>query len=221
MPLDLLVPHLLPPPDAPTDMGSLRLPALERWLAAADIVRSPATSAGDWLAMEFSLPLPAPVAPIALIAEGHSVEGTWMRADPVHLSIDREAVRLHGAAALEIGRDEADALVGILQAHFRGDGLQFVAPSPERWYVRVPDEEAAPVTTPLASVIGRNVQGAFPESRGRIKWRTSLTEAQMLLGTHEVNARREASGRPAINSVWFWGGGTRSEERRVGKECRL
>ena len=30
----------------------------------------------------------------------------------------------------------------------------------------------------------------------------------MLLHEHPVNAAREARGHPALNSVWFWGGGT-------------
>jgi hypothetical protein len=35
-----------------------------------------------------------------------------------------------------------------------------------------------------------------------------MNEAQMLLHEHPVNAAREARGEPALNSIWFWGGGT-------------
>jgi hypothetical protein len=35
-----------------------------------------------------------------------------------------------------------------------------------------------------------------------------MNEAQMLLHEHPVNTEREARGAPAVNSVWFWGGGT-------------
>jgi hypothetical protein len=34
------------------------------------------------------------------------------------------------------------------------------------------------------------------------------------MGTHEVNARREAQGKLAANSVWFWGEGTLPAEVR-------
>jgi hypothetical protein len=206
MPLDLLVPRLLPPADAPPEMTGVRLPALERWLAAAERSQHPASSPYAWLASEFGIAVPAPVASIALAAEGGPVEGTWMRADPVHLRIDRDAVRLHSAAVLDIERSEADALVDALQKHFGNDGLQFVAPSPERWYVRVPAGEA-PATTPLSHLLGRSVHEHLPRSSGAINWRTALTEAQMLMGAHEVNVRRESARRPAINSVWFWGEG--------------
>ena len=208
MPLDLLVPRLLPPANAPTEMTALRLPALERWLAAAELSQHPATGPYAWLAAEFGVAEPAPVASIALAAERGAAEGTWLRADPVHLRIDRDAVRLHSAAVLDIERAEADALVDTLQKHFGGDGLEFVAPSPERWYLRVPAGEA-PATTPLPNILGRSVHEHLPRSSGAINWRTALTEAQMLIGAHEVNVRRESAGRPAINSVWFWGEGER------------
>src|SRR5439155_20021684 len=34
-----------------------------------------------------------------------------------------------------------------------------------------------------------------------------LNESQMVLHSHAVNEAREARGEPAVNSVWFWGGG--------------
>jgi hypothetical protein len=47
-----------------------------------------------------------------------------------------------------------------------------------------------------------------------INWRSAITEAQMVMGAHEVNARREAEGKLAINSVWFWGEGALPKEVR-------
>jgi hypothetical protein len=206
MPLDLLVPGLLPGADAPAALREARLPLAERWLAAARLENVPIGDPIEWLAREFALPSPAPVAAIALSGEGLEAAGTWMRADPVHLRIDREALRLHGPASLAIEKREADALVAMLQAHFERDGLSFTAPVPERWYVRLPAGEA-PLGTPLSSVIGRSVHGHLPQSRGDMNWGRTLTEAQMLLGMHEVNVARESQARPAINSLWFWGGG--------------
>ncbi len=118
----------------------------------------------------------------------------------------RNSMTLHSAAILDIERKEADALLAALQEHFRGDGFEFAAPSPERWYVRVPPGEL-PDSTPLEEALGRDLLGLLPVSRGKLNWRSTLTEAQMLLAAHDVNARREKEGRPAINSVWFWGGG--------------
>ncbi len=212
MPLDLLVPDLLLPPDAPAASRALRLPALEKWLARADVRTVPGHGATAWLASEYGLPSPAPVAAIALAGEGEVAEGAWMRADPVHLRVDHDCLKLHDASVLDVRRDEADALAGALQDHFRQDGLEFRAPSPDRWYVRMP-AGALPKTTPLEHAFGRDVFGLLPANTA-INWRSAITEAQMVMGAHPVNARREAEGKLAINSVWFWGEGTLPAEVR-------
>ncbi len=210
MPLDLLVPDLLPPPDAPPAMREARLRALEKWLARADLERSPALGAQRWLAERFGLPWPAPVAAIALAGESGPRPGEWLRADPVHLRIDGDSVVVHDPSVLELDRGEADALAASLQRHFGGDGLRFHAVDPHRWYVELPEGER-PKTVALEDVRGRNAFGQLPTGGRAIRWRSAITEAQMLLSAHEVNARRELEGRPSANSVWFWGEGATPE----------
>jgi hypothetical protein len=124
--------------------------------------------------------------------------------------IERDMLVLHDAAVLGLTRAEAEALVGALQAHFAADGPAFRAMAPERWYVSVPDGEL-PATTPLAQALARDIFGLLPAGTGRINWRSAITEAQMVLAAHEVNAAREAAGRPQANSVWFWGEGALPE----------
>jgi hypothetical protein len=50
------------------------------------------------------------------------------------------------------------------------------------------------------------------EARGTFNWRSALTEAQMMLASHEVNQARAAAGKPPINSVWFWGEGVKPRD---------
>ena len=210
MPLDLLVPDLLLPQDAPAAMRALRLPELEKWLARADVETVAGTGAMRWLGAAFDL-ADLPVAAIERAGEGAS-DGAWMRADPIHLRIDHDDLKLHDASILDVRREEADAMVAALQEHFRQDGLEFHAAAAERWYVRVPEDALPRKTTPVDDALGRNVFGLLPENAGtppRINWRSALTEAQMVLSGHEVNARRESEGKLAINSVWFWGEGPR------------
>lgn len=206
MPLDVVIPDLLLPSQAAAALRELRLPRLERWMARADVERLDLPGPEPWLARRFGLATPLPVAAVTLAADDAPQEGTWLRADPVHLQIAPEAIALHDASLLDVQGHEASALVATLQSLFGADGLEFRAPYPSRWYVRVPPGEM-PETTPLESALGRNVSRLLPRGRGRINWPSALTEAQMLLAAHDVNVEREASGRPAINSVWFWGGG--------------
>jgi hypothetical protein len=206
MPLDLVVPDLLLPAGAPARLAAARLPHAERWLARAELATEPAAGALAWLAAAHGLAEPAPYAAIALAGEGRDAAGEWLRADPVHLRVDQDAVILHDASVLDLAREEADALAAALRGHFARDGLVLDAAAPQRWYVRVPEGER-PVTVPLQRANGHNVFGLLPRGSGRINWPALLTEAQMLLGPHDVNAAREPA-RPAANGVWFWGEGT-------------
>ena len=204
--LTIVVPGVLAPADAPAAIRGARLPALEKWLARADAERVPVAGAAGWLASAWGLAEPVPHAAVELAAADAPPPGTWMRADPVHLRVEGDGVVLHSGSRLDLTVEEAAALVAALGAHFRDDGLEFHAPAPGRWYVRVPEGEV-PETTALEAALGRNVFGLLPRGAGRINWRSAITEAQMLLSTHAVNERREAEGRLAANSVWFWGGG--------------
>jgi hypothetical protein len=97
--------------------------------------------------------------------------------------------------------------VGALRELFAPDGIEFRVPRPDRWYARVPKEEL-PETITLAEALGADVFGRLPRGSGRINWASALTEIQMLFSGHPVNVAREEAGKPPINSVWFWGGGS-------------
>lgn len=198
--LDLLIPGLLPARD------EKRFPNLERWLARADPARDEATSGEAWLARRFGLE-GVPVAPVTLAIDESPQPGAWLRADPVYVRVERDTLVLHDASILEISPDEARELVRALRELFAGDGIEFRAPRPDRWYARVPREEL-PQTTPLAEALGADVFRKLPRGPGRINWPSAVTEIQMLFSTHAVNLAREAARRPPINGVWFWGEGT-------------
>ena len=206
MPLTLFVPDLLPPADAPAAMRELRLPRLEAWLARADAAREPG-SGNAWLLRQWGLGADAPVAALTLAADGGPREGLWMRADPVHQRLDRHSLVLHDASVLALATEETAAALAALNDFFARDGLAFIAPAGERWYVRlVPGE--APRTVPLDEAVGRNPFGMIPSAGARLSWPSIFSEAQMLLAGLPFNAAREAEGRPALNGVWFWGAGT-------------
>ena len=205
MPLTFLVPDLLPPADAPAPMRDLRLPQLEKWLARADMARVEGCRTA-WLLRQWGLAADAPVAALTLAADGGPREGGWMRADPVHQRLDRHALVLHDASVLALTAEEAARAMEALNAFFARDGLEFVAPARDRWYVRLPQGES-PRTVPLDEVVGRNPFGKIPGAGTRLSWPSIFSEAQMLLAGLPLNAVRAAEGRPALNGIWFWGAG--------------
>lgn len=133
--------------------------------------------------------------------------GYWLCATPVHMQVRRDQMILMPPQLLTIAADEAAALVASLEAHFAADGLEFRAPMPDGWYLRCPERPDLTTTSPELAA-GRNVDPLLPAGKDRLDFHRLMNEVQMLLHEHPVNVRREASGAPAINSVWLWGGGT-------------
>src|SRR5258706_9064224 len=153
-----------------------------------------------------------PVAPYTLLADGGAPERHfWMRADPVHLRVGRDSLVLADRAAFQVSRAESEALVETLNRHF-GEAMLFYPVRPARWYVRL---EKAPdmQTTPSAAARGLAIDETLPSGPDAVRFHALMNEAQMLLHEHPVNAGREARGEPALNSIWFWGGGVIDAER--------
>ena len=137
----------------------------------------------------------------------------WVRADPVYVRPDINGARLlaHGEA-MQLGIEDVEALLPALRPMFGDTGFPIDAPSPQRWYLRLPKEVRLPIFVEPAEALGADLfeqlpgidQGTSPEGR---RWRALLSEAQIVLHNHPWNAQRIAAGKPPVNSLWFWGGG--------------
>lgn len=206
----LLIPALFwPRESAEAVLRALALPALETLLARARVERFAPIDTEGWLCQAFEVERQHdwPVAPLTLALDGGEPGSTYcLRADPVHIEVERHRLALIDSALFDIDADDAHTLAAALTAHFEQDGIAFEAPVPGRWYAkvaRVPDL----VTRPLREVAGGDVQPCLPAGGDALAWHRIFNEAQMLLHAHPVNAAREERGEPTVNSVWFWGGG--------------
>ena len=86
------------------------------------------------------------------------------------------------------------------------------APHPSRWYLRIAPGVRLPSFADPADALGTDLGDALVgpaagDGADARRWRTLLTEAQVVLHNHPWNARRAAEGKPPVNSLWFWGGG--------------
>jgi hypothetical protein len=206
--IELYVPRL---GDLLADLAGARerFPALARWLARGSAAYHAGTDIEQSLCVRFGVARQSdwPIAPLTLVADGGAPgDGYWLRADPAWLQATRGDLVLARVGDLGLVQADADALVAALDAHFRADGLRFIAPLSERWYVRLP---ASPEleTTPAHAALGRSVDASLPRGTEALAWHRRLNEMQMLLHGHAVNDAREARGEPPVNSVWLWGGG--------------
>jgi hypothetical protein len=180
-------------PSAQGTPPALHAPALARALARGDVRSTNAQGATQWLCAAFGALPPVgesswPAAPYALAGGGGDpADRCWWSGHPLHAEVGRNGVLVAEAGGLTIADAEAQALCAALNTHFDAQ-LAFVAPTPLHWY-------ACPAPA-LA---------ALPPSD--LRRQALLTELQMLLHAHPVNAEREARGEPTINSVAFGDGG--------------
>ena len=205
---ELLVPALFPTREpARRALGALRLPALELLLARGRAVGEAPLAPERWLAEAFGgEDAPLAAGALTVLAEGGEPgEDPWLRADPVHLRLGRDAPALIPSAAFEVSREEAEALCEALNVHFAGAPV-FYPLAPGRWCARLAEEVCAPAESPL-ELAGEDASrrlSAAPAARG---WHALLTEIQMVLHPHPVNVARERRGAPVLNSLWLWGAG--------------
>ena len=214
---ELAIPALRPGEDWPVaEAGTPRTPALELLLARGRVTLEDPASLEEWLARAFDAEQNELAAgALTVLADGGEAEGAqWLRADPVHLKLNRDHLLLIPAAGFEIDRAEADALCAALNAHFSGE-LAFLALRPDRWCVRADRIAADLRTTPPLAAAGRDANAHLPRGADAKRWHALANEAQMLLHDHPVNAAREERGVPALNSVWLWGAG-RLPDRSTG-----
>lgn len=199
----LILPDLfLPPAYAAAVSADLVVPTLGKMLARARATELAEASLEAALCAGFDLPAAADAPLAALSAEFDGLAaGCWMRADPVHLHLQRDQMLL---SPLSVSADEAAEFCASLNSYFSGQGMVFFAPHPQRWYVRL---AALPhmQTTPVSAVTGANVRGALPRGADAARWHQVFNESQMLLHAHPLNQAREARGEMPVNSLWFWG----------------
>jgi hypothetical protein len=209
--LHLVIPDLFLPQEAAAVSADLRLPALETILARAEGMALNATSLEEWLCLAFGVEGQA-VAPVTLQADGRQPGANyWLRADPVHLVLEHHEVVLQANVSLTV--EEAAAMCATLNEHFAADGLRFVAPHPQRWYLEL-DSRPNIATSPLSLVAGKDIHAYLPHGPDALRWHRVLNEIQMLLFQHPVSQAREVRGEPPANGLWLWGGGYAPKELR-------
>ena len=201
----IVIPDLfLPQQLAAYASADLSLPALEKLLARAEVEPLAIDTLEQWLCESFGVDGLA-IAPLTLQADGVMPrDAYWLRADPVGISMQLDQMVLR--ADFTLAENEAAQLCASLNAHFAGEGLRFVAPHPQRWYLQL-DKAPAMQTHPLPQVVGANVHAHLPYGADALHWHSVFNEIQMLFYEHAVNQAREQRGEIPVNAVWLWGGG--------------
>ncbi len=208
--IHIVIPDLfLPQQLASYASKDLCLPALEKLLARSQGMPLDIDTLEAWLCESFGVGNMV-IAPLTLQADGiQPTDAYYLRADPVGVSRQRDQVVLQ--ADLALSEQEAAQLCASLNAHFAIDGLHFLAPHPQRWYLQL-EHIPAMETHPLPQVVGADMHAHLPYGADALRWHSVLNEIQMLFYEHEVNLAREQRGEVAVSGVWLWGGGMLPEK---------
>ncbi len=194
----------------------LRLPALARMArrgAVSREARPPTAWRPQHLHLLALLGLEADAghagAPLAWLGLGGDArQGGWLQAEFVHLEVGSQTARLH--AVSEIAAEEAVRLAATLQSGLEFPGITVrSSPDPQRFagvflHSGDPFDVVCPVPGFEEQVELRDV---LPQGRDGPTLRRLLTEAQMLLHDHPVNADRERRKLRSANAVWLSGPG--------------
>jgi hypothetical protein len=156
------------------------------------------------------VPATTPVAPLAAYGAGIDTGNEYVLiADPVLLAADRDSVVLV-TRIIDIEEAESAMLLSTLNEHFAEDGVRFVAPRADAWFIVM--QHGPPTRVAATDVVrGRSVFTFLPKGDDARVLRRWQNEMQMLLHEHPVNARREKRGAMPVTGVWFWGGGALDE----------
>jgi hypothetical protein len=157
-----------------------------------------------------------PIAAITrVIDDDHSLDGIWMRADPVHLTADTEGVILMDESAFTLDQYDALVLAAEIKDILAEVGLSLEVPTTNRWYLRL-DKMPNIRTTAIHEVAGQNIHQYMPVGEDENDWRQLINEIQMCMHASQINAKRQQRGELPVNSIWFWGIGTLPEKTDCG-----
>jgi hypothetical protein len=144
---------------------------------------------------------------------GDATASQWLRADPAWVRPEMNGARLFACGeGLQLTREDVEALLPALRPLFGDAGFTIDAPVPSRWYLRLPQGATLPAFIEPADALGADLFDSLVGTEaatdaGSRRWRSLLSEAQVVLHNHPWNARRAAARKPPVNSLWFWGGG--------------
>jgi hypothetical protein len=191
-------------------------PTLARVLARGDVETVTAGSDAQLLRHFDVLPRGLPVAALTRQLDcGDAEHSVWLRADPAQVRADLGSGRLMACGGFGLTREEAESLVRPLRILFGDEGCPISVGAPERWYLMLPRESRLPAFVPPEQVLGDDIYPHLPDGDLGRRWRRLLNEAQILLHNHPVNVARLEAGKPAVNSLWFWGAGALPDHVRT------
>lgn len=189
--------------------GRLQHGSLRSWLAQADL--SQVTLDTEQLAqLTGILGVPYPdegLAALRMWGQTGEAPTVWIAAaDPVYLEPRLDNLCVHDLSHSGLASSDFRQLIEHLQETLSGDKRFGFIRLGQNGYLRARD----PIRTAdvPAYIVDQKAPGDYlPEGADASGYRGLVSEVEMALHDHPVNQRRQAAGKPLVNSLWLWGGG--------------
>jgi hypothetical protein len=136
-----------------------------------------------------------------------AVSAAWVCvATPVHYEAQMTSVRLASDGMLSLTPTGAEALASDFNRVWKGSGICMTATRSGQ-LLGIFDRAFEVLTRDPADVLDRHIEEFLPTGADSAPLRQLISETEMWLFQHEANRARSELGLPAINGLWFWGGG--------------
>jgi hypothetical protein len=187
---------------------------LERLLARAEI-HAPVT---DWRADAFRVIAPQADSPgvgAAMLCADRgplnlagAPDSSWVCvATPVHYIAEMSNVRLPQDGMLVLSMASAETLAADFNRVWQGSGISLWAARSAQLLCMV-DRPLTVSTRDPQDVLGLHLEEFLPTGADSKRLRQLISETEMWLFEHPANQARRELRQPAVNGLWFWGGGT-------------
>ncbi len=220
--LDIILPFAFPPAEHAKDLlAALQAPGLASLLAKANLQQhhdsapfNPALPHECWVSQdEENSP---PVAHLLMQKLGlRAQEGHWFVMQPANLHIARDHLVLTDCRDLLLTESESRELFALAKPLLTETGMTLEYGHPNMWFLRADQWQTLRTCTPDV-VCGHNIDVWLPRGEGEREWRKIQNELQMLWHTNAINEKREAEGKPRINTIWLWGGASHTHTASAG-----
>lgn len=139
-----------------------------------------------------------------LIKLYHQLSGHWLVASPIHWEATHNDAMLTAAGnALQLSEEESRLWFAEVATFLSADGFTPVYHDAQTWLFKVDDKP--PISSQaVETVLHQSLMPLFTSLDRRFFWQRLITELQMYLSAHPLNAKRQGL---SINGLWFWGGG--------------
>lgn len=152
---------------------------------------------------------PAGLAAAALTWRGQGGamrRGTWLQADWVHMAAGLDDVRL--APIDDLNAEDETALLATVQPVLSMGSFEWLGNELSRTGGFIWSERPMDLIThaPRQGFTTRNY-AVMPQGAHGAQLRRIMTELQMVLHPHPLNAQRERQRKLPVNALWLWGAG--------------